>query len=86
MAGRVRGRRGGRRVRYAVRDWAAYDRSLVRRGDITVWVSPDVVAGWHAPAGRHTFSDTAIAAALTVRAVYRLALRQAEGLMVLLQR
>ncbi len=63
-----------------MRDWAAYDRSLVRRGDITVWVSPDVVAGWHAPAGRHTFSDTAIAAALTVRAVYRLALRQAEGL------
>ena len=80
MAGRVRAPRGGQRARYAVRDWAAYDRSLVRRGDITVWVSPEAVDGWRAPAGRHTFSDAAIAAALTVRTVYRLALRQAEGL------
>lgn len=69
------GRRGGLRARYRVRDWAAYDRSLVRRGDITVSVSPEAVAGWRAPAGRRTFSDAAIAAALTVRAVYQLALR-----------
>lgn len=73
-------RRRGPRARYAARDWAAHDRSLVRRGDITVWVSPDVVAGWHAPAGRRAFSYTAITAALTVRAVQRLAPRQAEGL------
>jgi hypothetical protein len=51
-----------------------------RRGDITVWVSPDAVAGWRALAGRRTFSDAAIEAALMVRAVYRLALRQAKGL------
>lgn len=74
-----RGRRRGR-SRYAVRDWAAHDRALARRGAITVWVPPDAVAWWRAPAGRRTFSDAAIAAALTVRAVYRLALRQAEGL------
>lgn len=77
MAGR--GRRSGH-ARYAVRDRATYDRALARRGDIRVWVSPDAVAAWRAPAGRRTFSDAAIAAALTVRAVYRLALRQAEGL------
>lgn len=63
-----------------VRDWAAYDRALALRGDITVWISPEAIAGWCAPAGRRTFSDAAIAAALTVRTVYRLALRQAEGL------
>ncbi len=68
------------RARYRVRDWATYDRALVRRGDITVWVSPEAVTGWRAPAGRRTFTDAAIAAALTVRAVYRLALRAAEGL------
>ncbi len=72
--------RAGRRARYRVRDWAAYDRALAGRGDITVWVSPEAVAGWRAPAGRRTFSDAAIAAALMVRAVFRLALRQAEGL------
>jgi hypothetical protein len=50
------------------------------RGDIKVWVSPEAIAGWRAPAGRRTFRDAAIAAALTVRAVYRLVLRGAEGL------
>ena len=80
MAGRRRGGRRGRRVRYAARDWAGHDRALARRGDVRVWVSPEAVAGWRAPAGRRPFSDAAIEAALTVRAVYRLALRQAEGL------
>jgi hypothetical protein len=72
--------RSGRRARYRVRDWAAYDRALARRGDIMVSVSPDAVAGWRAPAGRRTFSDAAIEAVLMVRAAFRLALRQAEGL------
>ena len=80
MAVRGRDRRRRPRARYRVRDWASYDRALARRGDITVWVSPEAMAGWVAPAGRRTFSDAAIAAAVTVRAVYRLALRQAEGL------
>jgi len=75
-----RGRRRRARARYWVRDWAAYDRALVRRGNITVWLAPEAVAGWRAPAGRRTVSDAAIAAALAVRAVHRLALRQAEGL------
>lgn len=87
LAGQVRGQRWrrvgwrrGSRARYRVRDWAAYNRSLARQGAITMWVSPDAVAGWRAPAERRTFSDAAIAAALTVRAVYHLASKQAEGL------
>jgi Transposase DDE domain len=72
--------RAGRRARYRIRNWAAYDRALARRGDITVWVSPGAVSGWRAPAGRRTFSDAAITAALMVRAAFRLALRQVEGL------
>ena len=80
MARRGRGRRHGPRARYRVRDWAAYDRALARRGDIAVWISPEAIAGWRAPTGRRAFSDAAIAAALTMRAVYRLALCQAEGL------
>ena len=78
--------RGGQRARYRVRDWAAYDQALARRGDITVWVSPDALADWRAPAGRRTFSDAAITATLMLRAVFRLALRQAEGLMASLLR
>ena len=78
MSKAERGRRP--RARYRVRDWAAYDCALARRGDIMVWVSPGAIAGWRAPAGRCTFSDAAIVAALAMRAVYHLALRQTEGL------
>jgi hypothetical protein len=28
---------------YRVRNWAAYDRVLVRRGDVTVWLSPEAI-------------------------------------------
>jgi hypothetical protein len=41
----VRCRRDRPRARYKVGDWAAYDQALVRRGNITVWVSPEAAAG-----------------------------------------
>ncbi|TSD82583.1 IS5 family transposase [Mycobacterium sp. KBS0706] len=74
-----RGRGTPKRARYVVRNWPAYDRALVRRGDLTIWIAPETLETWRAP-GRRTYSDAAIEAALTVRAVYRLALRQTEGL------
>ena len=55
MAAKGRGCQREPRVRYRVRDWVAYDRALARWGDITVWLSPEAVAGWRAPAGRRTF-------------------------------
>ena len=64
--------------------WPAYNASLKQRGNITVWFSDDVADAWNAAKedrlGRpRTYSDLAIEVALTVRAVYHLALRQAEG-------
>ena len=29
-----------------VKNWASYDRALGRRGDVTVWLSPEAIAGW----------------------------------------
>jgi len=64
---------------------AAYDASLRQRGSLTVWFSDDATAGWRA-APRTTrgaqpwYSPLAILTALTLRAVFRLALRQTEGL------
>ncbi len=41
------------KTKYRVRNWAAYDRSLVARGDLTVWVVPDALEAWRpAPTGR----------------------------------
>jgi transposase len=67
-----------------VSNWAEYDRALVQRGDITLWISDDAITSWKpAPTGRRgaqrKFSDHAIETALTLRLVFSLPLRQAEG-------
>ncbi|MDA1196243.1 MAG: transposase, partial [Planctomycetota bacterium] len=72
------------KTKYRVKNWAAYDRALVARGDITLWITPEALEAWR-PArtgmrGAPTkFSDVAIETALTLRIVFRLPLRQTEG-------
>ena len=66
-------------------NWREYDASLRNRGSLTIWFTPDAIAGWKAqprttPGGQRHYSDLAIETALTLRAVFRLALRQSEGL------
>jgi hypothetical protein len=71
--------------RYRVTNWAEYDASLRRRGSLTVWFSAEAIAAWRAEprttrGGQAHYSALAIRTALTLRAVFRLALRQTEGL------
>ena len=71
--------------RYRVRNWKEYDAALRARGSLTVRFSDEAVERWRAgtrttPGGQRTCSDLAILMALMLRAVYRLALRQTEGL------
>jgi Transposase DDE domain len=72
------------KTKYRVANWVSYDHALVRRGDITMWVSPEAIATWE-PAGVGTrggqrkYSDHAIATALTLRLLFHLPLRQTEG-------
>lgn len=66
-------------------NWAEYDAGLRARGSLTVWFTAEAIEGWRAEprTGRDSqakYSDLAIATALTLRAVFRLALRQTEGL------
>ena len=72
------------KTKYRVNNWAEYDLALVQRGDITLWISEDAISSWKpAPAGmrgaQRKFSDHAIETALTLRLVFNLPLRQAEG-------
>jgi len=68
---------------YRVRNWREYEAGLCKRGDLTIWFSEEALLDWHPvgakPGGQRRYSDTAIEAALTVRAVYGLALRQTKG-------
>ena len=62
-----------------------YNEALRQRGSLTVWFTDDAIAAWKAaprttPGGQLHYSDLAITTALTLRAVFHLALRQTEGL------
>jgi IS5 family transposase len=72
------------KTRYRVENWPKYERSLIRRGDITLWLSVDAIESWRAVpsrrrGGQKRFSDTAIETALTLRLLFHLPLRQTEG-------
>ena len=72
--------------KYRVRNWSEYNAGLVKRGSLTLWINEDVIRAWQpAPAakrkrgGQRRFSDSAIEALLTLRAVLHLPLRATQG-------
>jgi len=74
------------RQRRKVTNWSAYDASLRQRGSLTVWFTDDAIAAWAAAprttrGGQPWYSPLAILTALAIRTVFRLAYRQAEGLL-----
>ena len=79
------GRRHIPRQQRKVTNWPAYDASLRQRGSLAVWFTDEAIAAWRAEprttrGGQPWYSPLAILTALTLRAVFRLALRQTEGL------
>src|SRR5918912_3373414 len=71
--------------RRRITNWREYDAALRQRGSLTVCFTEEAIAAWHAeprttPGGQPWYSPLAILMALTLRAVFRLALRQTEGL------
>lgn len=72
--------------KYQVTNWPAYNESLRRRGDLTIWVKDEALSLWTGAeadiaGGQPKYSDLAITLCLTLRVVYGLALRQTQGLM-----
>src|SRR6202008_4667750 len=68
-----------------VTNWSEYDAALRQRGSLTVWFTEEAIAAWRAEprttrGGQPRYSALAITTALTLRAVFHLALRQTEGL------
>jgi len=70
-----------------VRNWSKYNKSLVQRSSLTVWVSPEVLAAWTKvpPSGKRghpkTYSDVAIECMAALRAAYHLAQRATQGML-----
>jgi IS5 family transposase len=73
------------KVAYRIRNWKQCNRALINRGNLTLWVSEDVISAWYSdavPSGRgrpFTYSDTCIELALTLRTLFRFPLRATQG-------
>lgn len=70
---------------YRVRNWSQYNKALVNRGNLTLWISDQAMQDWYnqEKTGRrgssNTYSDIAIEACLMMRSLFHLKLRQTEG-------
>jgi len=75
---------GHPKTRYRTRNWREYNQGLIARGDLTVWLSPDLA--WQALEGSGkrgrplVFSDAAIQCVLTLKVLFQLPLRAAQGM------
>jgi hypothetical protein len=72
--------------RYKVTNWKEYNRSLKNKGSIALWMSEDVIEQWYYKGKKQRgaqfkYSAECIEACCMIRKVYRLGLRQTEGLM-----
>ena len=68
---------------FKVQNWPAYEAGLRRRGSLTMWIEDVALDRWQScgPGGQARYTDAAIQTSLMVRAAFKLALRQTEGLM-----
>ncbi len=72
-------------MQYRIRNWSEYNAGLKQRGSLTVWLSEDALKQWlvTTPTGRRgasqTYSDQAIATVATLKSLFHLAGRQAQG-------
>lgn len=71
--------------RYKVRNWSAYNRALVRRGQLTLWFDERAIAAWrdttrsNEPGRPKIYADAAIECALVLKSVFHLSLRATQG-------
>lgn len=75
------------KARYRLRNWSEYNRALVQRGSLTLWITEDVLQTWHPTEAENkrgrprTYTETAIETMVMLQEIYHLGLRQTEGLM-----
>jgi hypothetical protein len=71
---------------YRLRNWRDYNKALISRGSLTLWIDSRAVDKWlshDSPARRgrrRTYTDIAVECCLLLREVYHLPLRSTQGL------
>jgi len=75
-----------KKKRYRIRNWRDYNKSLVKRGSLTLWFDEESIKKWHKATrtkrrGRpRRYANIAIQCMLTLKLVYDLSLRATQGL------
>ena len=69
---------------YHLKNWSEYDKVLVNRFSLTLWISDDVQKMWNYSGprqrgGQYEYSDTAIETMLTIKELFHLTNRGTEG-------
>lgn len=72
------------KIVYRVKNWSAYNRALVGRGRLTLWLSEEALSAWRyaGPPQRGAqfyYSDLAMETSLTLRKLFNIGLRQTQG-------
>ncbi len=73
------------RVKYKIENWRDYNKSLINRGKITLWIQDGAMESWinlnkSGKRGRsYRYSDKAMELCLTLKYLYKLPYRAAEG-------
>ena len=71
--------------KYRITNWPEYNKALINRGFVTIWLDQNTLDQWYyqgprTAGGLFRYSDQCIQAALALKAVFRLAFRQTQGL------
>ena len=71
------------KMSFKVQNWPEYEAGLRRRGSLTLWIEDAVLDRWQSvgPLGQARYMEIAIETSLMLRAAFKMALRQTEGLM-----
>ena len=63
------------KTKYRLRNWREYNRALVQRGSLALWITEDVVQTWHTTAPENKrghprlYTDTALATMATLQEI-----------------
>jgi Transposase DDE domain len=73
------------KTQYRTRNWKDYNTALIQRGRVTLWINHEVAKAWKAqsdglPHKQKVYSDLAIQTVLTLKVLFKLPLRAAQGL------
>lgn len=75
-----------KKKRYRIRNWPQYNKSLIKRGSLTLWFDEASIKKWHIPTktknrGRpRKYANIAIQCMLSLKSMFDLPLRATQGL------